>query len=102
VADRFSFSFKSQWRLTIFPLNVLSNQVDIAYLFYLPFCKKLFVSNDKLSRVLCNSVPAERSGVRVGRELKDDLRKLNQFYDKMPQQTKDQCVMKFCRFIRPK
>jgi hypothetical protein len=76
------------------PTQPPSNQIDIAYLFYLPFCQ-IFVSSDKLHRDCAPLFLRNDQEFIWGRELKDDLRKLNQFYDAMPQRAKDEGVMKF-------
>lgn len=71
-----------------------SNKVDIAYLFYLPFCM-VFTSGDKLHEA---TVPlflhAKQSFVR-GAEMKASLKKLDEHYSALPEETKAKGVMSF-------
>ena len=71
-----------------------SNRVDIAYLFYLPFCM-LFVSSDRLHRKCAPLFLRNDQEFVLGGELKDGLRKLNQHYAQLPDSTKEQGVMSF-------
>jgi hypothetical protein len=73
-----------------------SNRVDIAYLFYLPFCM-VFVSSDRLHR---RCVPlflrAEQDFV-WGPDLKTDLAKLDAHFSQLPRETKEEGVMSFAK-----
>lgn len=59
-----------------------SNRIDIAYLFYLPFCH-VFVSNDKLHARCAPLFLRENQVFIPGQELKSDLRRVNTHYLKM-------------------
>ena len=73
--------------------NRPSNRTDIEYLFYLPFCM-VFVSNDKLhSRVTRLFLRKDQEYVQ-GTKLKSDLRRLNDFYLKLPEEERAQGVIK--------
>jgi len=56
-----------------------SNRVDIAYLFYLPFCQ-IFVSNDKLHAKCAPLFLRDDQEFVGGEELKSDLRAINRCY----------------------
>jgi len=71
-----------------------SNRTDIAYLFYLPFCQ-VFVSGDKLHR---NTAPLfMRSDQEFvwGHDLKADLKKLNGHFLGLPEEEREQGIMRF-------
>jgi hypothetical protein len=71
-----------------------THKVDIAYLYYLPFCM-VFASNDRLHERV---VPLFLSGRQVflrGSELKSDLAKLDEYYSAMPEEVKQQGIIKF-------
>jgi len=60
-----------------------SNRIDIAYLYYLPFCQ-LFISNDKLHRrVAALFIRTDQQYVE-GAALKSDLTKLDAFFSSLP------------------
>lgn len=74
-----------------------SNRVDIAYLYYLPFCM-LFVSNDRLHE---NTVPLFIGADQVfcrGVDLKADLAKLDTHYSTLPEDVREQGVMRFAAY----
>lgn len=71
-----------------------SNRTDIVYLFYLPFCK-IFVSGDKLHRKCAPLFMRKDQEFIWGFDLKTDLKNINQYYEKMPEDVKKQGVMKF-------
>ena len=71
-----------------------SNKIDIAYLHYLPFCN-VFISGDKLHRSTANFFLGKNQRFVWGTELKEDLNKLNDYYLKLPQETKDRGVISF-------
>ena len=71
-----------------------SNRVDIAYLYYLPFCK-IFVSNDKLHRDSASFFLRSDQEFVWGGELKSDLKRLNRRYLGLPEETKSQGVSSF-------
>jgi hypothetical protein len=62
------------------PANKADNKVDIAYLYYLPFCK-VFASNDNLhERVVPLFLREDQTFVK-GQLLKADLKKLDEHFD---------------------
>jgi len=71
-----------------------SNRVDIAYLFYLPFCM-VFVSSDRLHR-RC-ALPFLRGNQEFvwGNDLKKDLERLNKHYAQLPEIIKSRGVISF-------
>jgi hypothetical protein len=71
-----------------------SNRVDIAYLFYLPFCM-MFVSSDKLHQRCAPLFLRPNQGFVWGQDLKADLRKLDARYSGLPQETKNLGVLSF-------
>jgi hypothetical protein len=71
-----------------------SNRVDIAYLFYLPFCM-IFVSSDRLHRRCAPMFLRDDQEFVWGPDLKQDLAKLNDYYNQLPDTTKEQGVLSF-------
>ncbi len=74
-----------------------SNKIDLAYLYYLPFCMA-FVSNDKLHERVAPLFLREDQTFLKGNELKTDLANLNQHYLKLPDDVKIQGVMRFAPY----
>ncbi len=71
-----------------------SHKIDVAYLYYLPFCK-VFTSNDRLhADIVPIFLRADQTFV-LGTDLKEDLGKLDQYYDALPSEVKDRGVMSF-------
>ena len=64
-----------------------SHKIDIAYLYYLPFCM-VFTSNDKLHKVLAPLFLRPNQSFVSGEKLKEDLKKLDAYYDALPQEIK--------------
>jgi hypothetical protein len=78
------------------PKNKADNKVDIAYLYYLPFCH-VFVSGDNLhKRVVPLFLRPEQSFVDAA-ELKADLQKLDAYYWAMPEEVKNTGFYKFAK-----
>jgi hypothetical protein len=71
-----------------------SNRVDVAYLFYLPFCM-LFVSSDRLHQNCARHFLREDQEFVWGLDLKEDLRKLNRHFAQLPDSVKGQGVLSF-------
>lgn len=71
-----------------------SNKIDIAYLHYLPFCN-VFISGDKLHRSTAKYFLSKNQRFVWGAELKEDLNKINAYYLRLPQETKDRGVISF-------
>ena len=71
-----------------------SHKIDMAYLFYLPFCM-IFVSSDRLHKQ-CASLFLRRDQHFVwGAELKEDLAALNMHFSALPVETRQQGIYKF-------
>jgi hypothetical protein len=74
-----------------------SNNVDLAYLYYLPFCK-VFTSNDSLhERMVPLFLRGNQSFVK-GSELKADLGKLDQHYSCLPKEVTDRGLFHFAAY----
>jgi hypothetical protein len=71
-----------------------SNRMDIAYLFYLPFCM-LFVSGDKLHQKSAPLFLRVDQEFVWGPDLKADLQRLNQQFKTPPEDVRDQGIMNF-------
>jgi hypothetical protein len=81
-----------------------SHQVDLAYLYYLPFCD-VFTSKDNFhaqvvplflnTRPLPDGVAGPQQTFINGTELKDDLRKLDEYYSSQPDHVKAQGLFNF-------
>lgn len=71
-----------------------SHKVDMAYLFYLPFCM-LFVSSDKLHRQCAPLFLRPNQQFVWGQELKADLAALNAHFSALPAETRRQGIYKF-------
>jgi hypothetical protein len=76
------------------PAGKADNKVDIAYLYYLPFCR-VFTSSDNLhERVVPVFLREDQSFVK-GPELKADLRKLDEHYSALPDDLKAKPIYTF-------
>lgn len=73
-----------------------SNRIDIAYLYYLPFCH-IFVSWDKLHRRCAPVFLRPDQNFIWGDDLKSDLAKLVERYSKLSEEEKEQGIMWFAR-----
>lgn len=71
-----------------------SNIIDIAYLYYLPFCM-IFVSNDKLHARTAKCFLKDNQLFLDGSDLKDDLVKLDEHYSQLPDEVKVRGIMSF-------
>lgn len=71
-----------------------SNKVDIAYLYYLPFCT-VFTSNDRLHKNLAPLFLHSMQNFISGDEMKTDLARLNVHYSGLPEETKLKGMMNF-------
>jgi hypothetical protein len=74
-----------------------SHTVDLAYLYYLPFCM-VFTSNDKLHADIAPFFLRSDQSFVPGTELKADLGKLDAHYDLLPAETKERGVMSFAAY----
>jgi hypothetical protein len=71
-----------------------TNMVDLAYLYYMPFCM-VFTSSDKLhERIVPVFLRDDQSFVR-GTDLKADLHKLDEHFSALPQEVKDRGLYHF-------
>lgn len=71
-----------------------SNRIDISYLFYLPFTE-IFISSDKLHKKCAPLFLSKNQQFIWGKDLKDDLQKLDSHYKTLPEHIKSQSLMKF-------
>ena len=71
-----------------------SNRADIAYLFYLPFCH-CFTSTDKLHRRCAPLFLRKDQEFIWGGDLKKDLRRLNDHYAQLPEETREAGILHF-------
>ena len=74
-----------------------SNRLDIAYLYYLPFCM-VFVSSDRLHRKCAPLFLRENQTFIWGPELKLALSALDQHYSTLPESEKEKGVMHFAPY----
>jgi len=74
-----------------------SNKVDIAYLYYLPFCM-IFTSRDKLHERTAPLFMDEGQVFVRGDDLKADLAKLDAHYSLLPDEEKLRGVMSFAHY----
>jgi len=74
-----------------------SNKADIAYLYYLPFCM-VFTSRDNLQiRIAPLFLRNDQSFVHAD-DLKADLKRLDEFYDALPEDVKRKGVYSFAAY----
>lgn len=71
-----------------------SNKVDIAYLYYLPFCN-VFISGDKLHRNTAGYFLMKGQRFVWAPDLKADLRRLNGHYLQFPEEVRDKGIISF-------
>ncbi len=74
-----------------------SNRVDMAYLYYLPFCMA-FVSNDKLHKRCAPLFLAENQLFIDGEELKRDLMSLDDHYSSLSEQEREQGIFRLAAY----
>jgi len=74
-----------------------SNKIDIAYLYYLPFCM-CFTSNDGLHARTAPLFLGDGQHFVPGHELKADLAKLDAHYSALPDEVKERGVMSFAHY----
>lgn len=71
-----------------------SNKIDLAYLYYLPFCM-VFISRDKLHARTAPLFMEKGQTFVNGDDLKADTKLLDEYYSKLPEDVKLQGIMKF-------
>ena len=74
-----------------------SHQVDLAYLYYLPFCM-VFTSKDRFHEQLAPLFLEPDQTLINGSDFKDDLRRLNEHYSALPPETLDTGLVNFAAF----
>ena len=74
-----------------------SNRLDIAYLYYLPFCM-VFVSSDRLHRQCAPLFLQKNPSFIWGTELKSALSTLDQYYSALPESETKKGVMYFAPY----
>lgn len=69
----------------------VTNKIDMAYLYYLPFCH-VFTSSDKLHR-RCAPLFLRNDQIFIwGPDLKKDLREINNYYNNYPESEKERGI----------
>jgi hypothetical protein len=71
-----------------------THKIDVAYLYYLPFCK-IFVSNDNLHIHTASLFMRQDQTFIKGEDLKKDLAKLDTHYSALPDEVKNRGVVSF-------
>lgn len=71
-----------------------THRIDLAYLYYLPFCK-IFVSNDNFHINIAPLFLRPDQTFIKGSDLKDDLSKLDRHYSSFPDEIKNRGVFSF-------
>jgi len=74
-----------------------SNKVDITYLYYLPFCM-VFTSRDDLHVRSAPLFLRDDQTFIHGDALKSDLKRLDEYYDALPGETKKQSIYSFAAY----
>lgn len=74
--------------------NRPSNKIDLAYLYYLPFCM-VFTSNDKLHENIIPSFLRDNQSFVYGTNLKADLANLDKYYYSLPEDIKKKGLYSF-------
>jgi len=74
-----------------------SNRVDIAYLFYLPFCH-IFVSGDKLHRRCAQSFLNQGQNFVWANDLKNDLARINHAFMAVPNERREEGLFKMAPY----
>ncbi len=71
----------------------ITNRLDLAYLYYLPFCM-VFVSSDKFHRSCAPLFLRDNQQFIWGLDLKADLQRIDQFYESLPEKEKEKGLFK--------
>ena len=74
-----------------------SHKIDLAYLYYLPFCK-IFTSNDKLHEAIAPYFLRSNQSFVSGKDLKADLAQLDAHFSALPEEIKERGVMSFAHY----
>ena len=73
-----------------------SNQIDIAYLYYLPFCM-VFVSGDNLHKRVAPLFMGEDQQFVWAPDLKADLARIDEHYSRLPEAERDKGLFELAR-----
>jgi len=73
-----------------------SHQIDLAYLYYLPFCS-VFTSKDRFHAQIVPLFLNQRQTFVNGIELKEEMQKLNAYYSAMPDEVLRQGLFNFAQ-----
>ena len=79
------------------PKGKADNRVDIAYLYYLPFCH-VFVSRDNLHKRVVPLFLREDQTFVDGGDLKADLQKIDAHFSALPDEVKNSGFYKFAKY----
>ncbi len=71
-----------------------THKIDLTYLYYLPFCN-IFTSNDKFHQELAPFFMRDDQTFIKGSDLKDDLKRIDQYYSAFPEDVKNRGTMTF-------
>lgn len=74
-----------------------SHKIDLAYLYYLPFCM-VFISNDKLHRRIASLFMEKGQTFVDGKQLKADIKKLDEYYSKFAEEISKKGLFKFAMY----
>jgi hypothetical protein len=74
-----------------------SNRNDMAYLFYLPFCR-VFTSFDRLHASIAHLFMGEDQAFVPGQQLKEDLAKLDAHYRGLPEAVRAEGAMQYAAY----
>lgn len=75
----------------------VTNRIDLAYLFYLPFCN-IFTSSDNFHKMCIPLFLNENQLFLWGPDLKSGLREVDHFYDKFPDSEKEKGLYEIAPF----
>lgn len=74
-----------------------SHKIDLAYLYYLPFCH-VFTSSDKLHKEIAPFFIKSDQDFIYGPDLKEDLKSIDKYYSELPDLEKARGVSSFAMF----
>lgn len=74
-----------------------SNKIDMTYLYYLPFCN-IFISGDKLHKKTAHYFMQKNQKFIWAPDLKSDLGKLNEHYENLSTEVKEQGLYSFASY----
>lgn len=78
----------------LFSAKKITNKIDLAYLYYLPFCM-MFVSSDNFHRRSAPLFMRDDQLFIWGPDLKKDLYNIDQYYEKFPPEEKEKGLYAF-------